>query len=210
MIMKKEVVLVLVIGVILSIRSQAQFVHKPSIELGYVQHNNSLNVDEYLKFKYIYNNSDKLIGLNLKLVFPTEIEYLDFIVGSLIEKQNITRTHNVKNGITADYDKIHNGGGVYFGIAPKLKWKYFGLTSEFAIGILSYKEYTGIFNNAYEPYVDEYIRKASSGLGAISSVGIYLQVGKLRINPNFQSIFSGGDQSSFLFYGFNLPVSYQF
>ena len=113
-------------------------------------------------------------------------------------------------GYTNSYDYVFNGGGIYAGISPKLKGKYIGLTSEFAIGVLSFKEYLGIFNNVYEPFVDIYEKKTSSGLGALSSVGFYLKLGKFSINPSANTIFTGSSSASFLFYGFTLPLAYQF
>lgn len=209
-IMKHCIILLLTLFTLTQFTCKAQFVHTPAIELGYCFHWNKLNEDNYLNFKYYSPSDVTLDGYNIKLVFPTEIKYIDLIIGSLIElNRGEYGSRSWTPGITSANDYKLNGGGVYFGISPKIKGKHFGLTSEFTIGVLSYKEYNGIFNNEYEPYVDEYIRKTSNGLGALSSIGAYVKFGRVCLNPSLQAIFSGGDQASFLFYGFSLPLSIQ-
>ncbi|MFA9392202.1 MAG: hypothetical protein ACERKD_20490 [Prolixibacteraceae bacterium] len=207
----KKIIIVSFFLTLLATESFSQFIKKPSVEIGYCYHKNSLNEEKYLAYKYFYFHDNPLAGLNLKFTFPTEISYLDLVVGSLFEKTTSTYQNDSWNiGIVKAIDYVSNGGGVYIGISPKLKGKHFGLTSEFSIGVLSYKEYASIYNNVVEPYFDENIRKASYGLGAISSVGFYVKAGRLMFNPGIQAVFSGGDQSSFLFYGLNLPLVYQF
>ncbi len=108
------------------------------------------------------------------------------------------------------HDYIINGGGVYFGISPKLKGKFISLTSMFGAGFFSFKEYVSIVNNIYDPFADEHDLKASYGPGAISSVGLGIRIWKLGINPSVVAIYSGGAGASFTFYGFNLPITLQF
>jgi hypothetical protein len=52
--------------------------------------------------------------------------------------------------------------------------------------------------------------KYSGGLGGLASLGAYAKVWRISVNPNFQTIYSGGGNSSFLFWGFNLPVAFYF
>lgn len=91
-----------------------------------------------------------------------------------------------------------------------LKRKHFGLTSEFAIGVFSFKEYIGIFNNTVQPYIDKFDKKASHGLGAKASFGAYVKFWKLGIHPTVDAIYSGGANASFLFYGMTIPLTYTF
>ena len=187
---------------------------KPKVEIGYLYLYNTLNADSYFKLKYSNatdNKNANIGGLNLKLNFPTKYEYLDITVGALIMKgfDEIDLGYINPNSVNA-HDYIINGGGVYFGISPKLKGKFIGLTSDFGIGIFSFKEYVSIVNNSTVPFVEEHDLKASYGLGAISSIGILFNVGKIGINPSLIGVFSGGSETSFTFYGFNFPLTYHF
>ncbi|RLD58184.1 MAG: hypothetical protein DRJ01_12910 [Bacteroidetes bacterium] len=188
--------------------------NKPKVQIGYLHLYNKLNADSYFRLKYsnATNNSEANIGgLNLKLDFPTKYKYVDITVGALIMKgfDEIDLGYIDPSSVNA-HDYNINGGGVYIGISPKIKGKYISLTSAFGIGVFSFKEYISIVNNSTQPFVDEHNLKASYGLGAISSIGIYLNVGKIGINPSLMGIFSGGSETSFTFYGFNIPLSYQF
>lgn len=187
---------------------------KPKLEIGYLDLYNNLNTDNYFKFKYSYstdNGKANIGGLSLKINIPTKHEYLDIIVGSVFMKgfDEIDFGYVNPSSVNA-HDYIINGGGVYFGISPKLKGKFIGLTSDFGLGVFSFKEYVSIVNNKIEPFVDEHNQKASYGLGAISSIGMYINIGKVGLSPSFVSIFSGGSETSFTFYGFNFLLSWQF
>jgi len=187
---------------------------KPKVEIGYLHLYNKLNADSYFKLKYSNatdNGNANIGGLNLKLSLPTKYEYIDITVGALIMKgfDEIDLGYINPSSVNAHAYNI-NGGGVYFGVSPKLKSKYISLTSDFGIGIFSFKEYVSIVNNSTMPFIDEHNLKASYGLGAFSSIGISFNVGKIGFNPSFAGIFSGGSGTSFTFYGFNFPLTYQF
>lgn len=175
---------------------------------------NSLNGDNYYNFKYSSAPNTKetsMSGVNLKLILPTKNKYIDLIFGSMLLLGNDELGSNSwSSGNTNSFDYTLNGGGVYFGISPKLKGKFIGLTSDFAIGVFSFKEYLGIFNNIQEPFSDVYQKKTSYGLGAMSAIGIYLKFGKIGINPSVNAIYSGSSNASFLFYGFTLPITFNF
>lgn len=184
------------------------------VELGYMVISNSLNADDYHDFKYMHviDNANAFIrGANLKFTFPTRWKYLDATAGALLIRcldESGTSAIDVSH-INADAYNL-NGGGVYLGISPKLKGKHFGLTSDLAVGVLSFKEYISIVNNVIAPYVDEHNLKASYGLGAVSSVGFYVSFWRMGINPSLTCIFSGGASSSFTFWGLNIPITIQF
>lgn len=99
---------------------------------------------------------------------------------------------------------------MFAGISPKLKGEYFGLTSEFGLGVFSYKDYYTSFNNTTDPSVEIEAKKTTYGPGAMSSLGFYVKVGRFGINPNVNAFFSGGASGSFLFYGASLPITFQF
>jgi hypothetical protein len=186
---------------------------KPSIEIGYTVLFNSLNSDNYANFNSSLANWNNtvLTGVNLKFVVNSKQSFLDYFVGTLfmVGADQLGST-GWTPGNTASSDYVTNGGGVYAGISPKLKKKNFGLTSEFAIGVFSFKEYQAIYNNMGTPVVDIYDKKTSAGLGAMSSLGFYLKIGKIGISPSVEAIFSGSSSASFLFYGFNFPLIYEF
>lgn len=188
--------------------------NKPKIQIGYLHLYNKLNADNYFKLKYTNatdNSEANISGLNFKFDFPTKYQYVDITIGALIMKGlDEIDIENVNPSSINSHDYNINGGGVYIGISPKIKGKYIGLTSDFGIGVFSFKEYVNIVNNQTPPFVDEHNLKASHGLGAISSIGIYVNIGKIGINPSLTGIFSGGSGASFTFYGFYIPLYYQF
>ena len=203
--MKKTFIL-LFLGLSLSLFSQGEEKNKfIQLETGFLFHFNQLNIDSYL------NNRDPagsasasgLIGIDLRFCMPTKLDYLDFSFGMVLEK-------GWDQYLTSSSDYIINGGGVYSGISPKIKWKNFGLTSLFAVGVLSYKEYYYYYSTLPDPDVDIHEKKTSFGLGAMSSIGVYGKIGPVGIHPQAQVIFSGGDGASFLFYGFVIPLTIQF
>ncbi|MBD8488786.1 hypothetical protein IFO69_08520 [Echinicola sp. CAU 1574] len=183
---------------------------KIEFSIGPSFHSNSLNEDAYYDFKIpnkvLTPENEILNGVNLKVSLPTKRDYLDLIVGTIYE-WGASSIGTYSSNTSNDY-KI-NGGGVYAGISPKLNGEHFGLTSEFAIGVFSYKETIVAYNdNSSESSVDIYDRRNSQGLGALSSIGFYVKFGKLGINPNLNAIFSGGNNASFTFYGFTVPLTY--
>lgn len=147
-------------------------------------------------------------GLNLKFTFPSKVEFLDIICGVIAERDATTYIGGISQGSGSDY--LLNGGGVYAGISPKLKGKHFGLTSELAIGVFSYKEVISVVRQNTSPAIDYNDRRTSAGLGGLASVGAYARYGRIGINPNFNMVISGGDNASFLFYGFTLPLTIAF
>ena len=79
----------------------------------------------------------------------------------------------------------------------------------FALGAFSYKNYYIEYDNSLhlDEVIDIYDKQASFGLGGISSIGIYAKYKRIGINPSVQLIFSGGNDNSFLFYGFCFPIT---
>ncbi len=186
---------------------------KPSVEIGYSVLFNNLNSDHYANFKSSLPSWDNTVlnGLNIKVAVNSKYSFLDYFVGTtfMVGADQLGST-GWAPGNTNSSDYVFNGGGVYAGISPKLKTKHFGLTSEFAVGVFSFKEYKAIFNNVNEPYVDFYDKNTSAGLGALSSVGFYLKAGRFGISPSVNAIFTGSSSASFLFYGFNFPITFYF
>lgn len=182
---------------------------KLQVEAGPVFHFNNLNEDKYSFLKAGESiGTEKLIGINMKFTIPSSLEYLDYIAGTIYEKDATTYSGGWSQGNGSHY-KL-NGGGVYAGISPKLKGKHFGLTSELAVGIFTYKEYISVVRDRSNPPVDFHERNSSAGLGALASVGAYARFGRFGINPNFNMVFSGGGNSSFIFYGLTLPLTISF
>lgn len=182
-----------------------------SIEAGYLMISDQLNEDAYLSDKlagwFLFSSNDRfsLNGVNIKLTKTTKREYLDIICGVLFLRDRNTTISNLS-------DENQNGGGVYFGISPKYKTKHFGLTSDLAIGVLSFKNYMHAYYQIPNggQLIDDHVTKASQGLGAMSSIGFYVNIGRFSINPNFMLIFSGGSNASFTYYGVNIPLVFKF
>jgi len=187
---------------------------KLQIDLGYVYMSNDLNGDYYYDFQYGGAPDSKVAtmgGGNLKFTLQTKNKHIDLISGTIfLVGRDSYGSRGWAPGNTNSTDYLLNGGGVYAGISPKIKGKHIGLTTDLAIGVFSFKEYITIFNNISAPFMDVHDKRTSYGLGAMSSVGFYVRYWKIGLNPSVNAIFSGGANASFLFYGFVLPVTYQF
>jgi hypothetical protein len=177
---------------------------KIQVEVGLVFHKNDLNEDNYLNNKSPWGlSSDRLMaGADLRFTVPSKLDFIDFTFGTIIE--------NCWDEYDATTDYKLNGGGVYAGISPKFKSKFFGFTSLLSVGVFSYKEYFAFYRESPLPVIDIYEKKASFGFGAMSSIGIYGKIGPVGIHPQAQAIFTGGNNASFLFYGFVIPLTIQF
>lgn len=214
--MKQIIVIILACAFTLNLPAQEEKAvsKKLQIELGYVFMRNHLNGDYYYNFQYGGAPDLKVTAMgggNLKFTFPTKYRYLDLVFGTIFMVGNDSYgSRGWAPGNTSSTDYLLNGGGVYGGISPKIKGKYIGLTSDLAIGVFSFKEYITIFNNISVPFMAVHDKRTSYGLGAMSSVGFYLRYWKIGLNPSVNAIFSGGANASFFFYGFVLPVTYQF
>lgn len=212
---KKIVIIILSLLMFFSAFAQdnvfIKFDKKPKVELGLMVTYNNLNEDRYLSYMTsgIINGYSNMAGVNLKLEFETKIDYLDIEFGALILNDLHQNINWWNPGQTNSTYYIQNGGGVYCGVSPKIKGKHIGLSSEFGVGIFSFKEYSIYVNNVTEPFIYEHDLKASNGLGALSSVGMYVNIWRIGINPSLFAIFTGGANTSFIFYGFNLPISIQ-
>ena len=212
--MMKNLTLFIVLMMLTNVlNSQTSEKSKPtySIEAGYLMISDNLNDDYYLDdryggwFSYGENEGINLIGLNLKMSMETKLNFIDLVCGALFLKDMFTN-----NSSTSDYHQ--NGGGVYLGISPKFKTKHFGLTSDFGVGVLSFKKYMHAYYQIPNggKLIDDHVTKASQGLGAMSSIGFYVNIGRFSINPNFMLIFSGGSNASFTYYGVNIPLVFKF
>jgi hypothetical protein len=186
---------------------------KFQLEIGYSQLYNRLNDNDYYNFQYSLPNfaDDILSGFDLKLSKETDYKNIDLILGtSFLFQPNSSSESGFVIGNTSRYHHLINGGGVYLGIRPHTTWKHFGLKGELAIGVFSFKEYLGIFNNQTQPNINVLDKRASNGLGAKASFGFYAKVWRLGVAPTVDALYSGGAQASFLFYGFTVPITYQF
>jgi hypothetical protein len=202
----KKTLLLLFLGLSFSLFGQGEKkINKIQLEAGFLFHWNNFNIDSYLDNRDPSGsaNATGLVGIDLRFSMPTRLDYLDFSFGTVLEK-------GWDQYLTSSSDYIINGGGVYAGVSPKIRWKNIGLTSLFAVGVLSYKEYYYYYSSIPDPDVDIHEKKASFGFGAMSSVGIYGKIGPVGIHPQAQAIFTGGNNASFLFYGFVIPLTIQF
>ncbi len=191
--------------------SQERSGYNGQISFGYIYMNNRLNKTNYYNFKADNTplNNTSMSGINLKYTYPTNNPNLDIIFGTLflLGNDDLGST-SWTSGHTNSSDYALNGGSIYAGISPELKGRIFGLTSEFIIGIFSFKEIISVYNNISSAIIDINDSK-SSVFGGMSSFGFYLNLGKFGINPSVNGIYAGG-KDSFIFYGFNIPVTFSF
>lgn len=186
------------------------------VEVGFGVFSNSLNRDAYLDMNYpsgVISGDSKLKAFNLKFTAPTRYRNLDLIFGAMaIIGQNYdSYIVDVGGYDRRGYQYLMNGGGGYAGISPKWKTKYFGLTSDFAVGIFPIKEYASavIADEAHPNFTNVNQNKASV-FGAMASVGFYVNVWRIGINPTFNVLYAGGAGAGFFLYGFMLPLTITF
>lgn len=196
--MKAPVLLIVLILFPFASFPQGEKMKGLSLEVGYNVLFNGLNEDNHLADAagWLFTGNS-MSGLGLRVI--KENQYFNIVAGCLIMADN-----NENFTTTSDY--LLNGGGVYAGICPKIKGKHIGLTSEFAVGIFSFKEYITL----NDPPLILHEKNASSGLGGLSSVGMYVKFGRISFDPAVEVIFSGGANTSFLFYGIRLPLTIHF
>ncbi len=186
------------------------------VEVGFGVFSNSLNRDAYLDMNYpsgIISGDSKMKAFNLKFTAPTRYRNLDLIFGAMaIIGQNYdSYIVDVGGYDRRGYQYLMNGGGGYAGISPKWKTKYFGLTSDFAVGIFPIKEYaSAVLADEAHPNFTNVNQNKASVFGAMASVGFYVNVWRIGINPTFNVLYAGGAGAGFFLYGFMLPLTITF
>jgi hypothetical protein len=172
------------------------------IDLGFVHHYNTWNSNNYAgSYSGGDSEGNKMTGIELRLRMESPVPGVDFVIGTIIEK--------CWDSFELSYDDYKlNGGGVYAGINPKLGTRNIAITALMGIGVFAYQEH--IANVDLYDGTEFYEKNSSRGLGAISSIGVAARVGPVGVNPQIQAIFSGGDGSSFVFWGFVIPLTFEF
>ncbi len=209
--MKKAICILSVLFIFLLGYSQQENNTLIRVEIGPCLHFNSLNEDNYLNYmnrSYLVENTS-MAGLNLKFIMNIQPK-MDIVFGAIAEVGlDDYGSSGFNPGSTNSIDYVLNGGGVYVGLNPHVGGKHIGMDAEICGGFLAYKEYRALFNNTDQPYVSVYDKK-SSFLGGIASLGFYLRGKNIGISPEAQLIMAGGNNGSFLFYGFNVPLTVSF
>ncbi len=218
MVMKK--LLLIIICALFVVPAMAQTTEKErmpfKVEVGFGVFSNSLNRDAYLDMNYpsgVITGDDKMQVFNLKFTTPTRYRNLDLVFGAMaiIGHSYDTYTVDVGGYERQGYQYLMNGGGVYAGISPKWKTKYFGLTSDFAVGIFPIKEYaSAVLADEAHPNFTNVNQNKASVFGAMASVGFYVNVWRIGINPTFNVLYAGGTGTGFFLYGFMLPLTVTF
>ncbi|MGL5317860.1 MAG: hypothetical protein ACRC9Q_04100 [Bacteroidales bacterium] len=133
-------------------------------------------------------------ALTAKLSLATKWSFLDLSVGGI---------KLIKYG---DEEDCINGGGVYVGVSPKFKRKYFGITSDLGIGAFGIRQYKNVLLLDKSRSITSY---GGAGLGAYMALGVYFKYKQLSINPSVCCFFNGGD-ISYMMTGINIPLVYHF
>lgn len=133
-------------------------------------------------------------ALTAKLSMATKWSFLDLSVGGI---------KLIKYG---DEEDCINGGGVYVGISPKFKRKYFGITSDLGIGAFGIRQYKNVLLLDRSRSITSY---GGAGLGAYMALGVYFKYKRFSINPSVCCFFNGGD-TSYMMSGINIPLVYHF
>ena len=216
--MKK--VLLLALCVVLWQTLEAQKISKErlpiTVEAGFGIFNTDLNLDVFMDMNYptqggkIYGQGN-IKAFNLKFTTETRYRNLDLIFGAMALIGERYNQFSVGTYEKDGYQYLMNGGGVYAGISPKWKTKYFGLTSDFAVGIFPIKEYaSAVLADEAHPNFTNVNQNKASVFGAMASVGFYVNVWRIGINPTFNVLYAGGAGAGFFPYGFMLPLTITF
>lgn len=180
-----------------------------NISFGYGLLYNDLNEDYYMLYKYQgYTDLYSLDNFSLKVEIPTKYNFLDLTFGATYTVDKLEYGDNL-SWVVGSYGRSNeylNGGSIYMGISPKLKFKYFGLTSEFCLGYYTYRQHLTLFDLTQNPTIDVHQVIETSGLGAQINAGVYFKIWRIGINPKISYVLSADSDASYLFYGFEVPL----
>lgn len=212
--MKKNLLIILVLMINLVAKSQeVSKKNNFNISVGYGFLYNDLNEDSYYWYKYQeYTVLENIENYSLKVEIPTKLKYLDITFGAsyAVDRLSYGDGDYCEQGVYGRGNEYLNGGSIYFGVSPKLKFKYFGLTSELNIGYYTYRHHFSSFDLTLNPPVDVNMTKETSGLGAQINAGVYLKLWRVGVNPKISYILSSDYDASFIFYGFEIPLNIYF
>jgi len=224
--MKKYLIVLLLICNTYQLFAQEKKEFKISLAIGRSFLNTMTNNTNLLYAKYEGSDLSRLYELSpneerafsLELTLPSKHENINYVAGSLFMQGVETWMSDNFGSGTVDDEFVYtyyvnseiNGGGVYGGLETKAGNKHIGITAKFTVGVFSFKNSTTILDKRTDPIIEVSDYKYSGGLGGLASLGAYAKVWRISVNPNFQTIYSGGGNSSFLFWGFNLPVAFYF
>lgn len=206
----KKILLFLLISLInlVAISQEVSKKNNFNLHFGYGFIYNDLNNDSYFWYKYPdYDKFDMLQNYTLKVEIPTKLKYLDLIFGASFANDLLYYADGdgCVQGAYGRGNQFMNGGSIFTGVSPKLKFKNFGLTSEIRIGYFTYREHLSFYDTVYEK-VDVHERIESSGLGAQINAGFYLKLWRIGVNPQANFILSADADASYIFYGFEIPL----
>jgi len=210
--MKKISIIFFLFILSMQVFSQRDTLRLCRVEFGWGFQFNQLNEDRY--FSYMSENyspfAESMQGFTLRFSM-NYFENADLFFGAMVHLgTGKYGMFSYNPGSTNSTDYVLNGGGVFMGIRPHTRGKHFGLDAELAAGILAYKEYRVFYDNVSSPVPESVYDKKSSVFGGTAGIGFYLRGKTIGINPEFQVIMAGGNNGSFLFYGFNVPLTIDF
>jgi len=224
--MKHTIITIALAFFILAVNAQEKKEFKTSLAIGSSFINVMTNYSNLIYAKYEGSELSRMNELSpnkerafsLELSMHSKRENINYVFGSFFMQG--VETWGSKNFIndtdSEEFTYIYyvnseiNGGGVYSGIQANVGHVNFGITAKFTLGLFSFKNNTDILDKRTNPITEVTDYKYSGGLGGLASLGAYAKVWRISVNPNFQTIYSGGGNSSFLFWGFNLPVAFYF
>lgn len=189
----------LFIFLIISLSYSAAYSQKSkfSAELGFMY----LRTDAVTSPEALYGaNGYDPMGVSAKVTATTKWDFLDLCIGAY----RVTHASDYYSG--DGFDKFRSGG-VYIGVSPKWKTKYFGITSDFAVGAMGARQIKEVPSSGESKIYS--VDRGSTGLGAYMSLGFYVKYKRFSLNPVVCCIITGGD-ASYMLTGFNIPLVYHF
>ncbi|MFC1785632.1 hypothetical protein ACFL0J_08430 [Candidatus Neomarinimicrobiota bacterium] len=151
-------------------------------------------------------------GYRVEFSIPSKINYLYYYTGFTFHRggKNFSRSDNNAYDFNISGETTLFGGGIYGGLSLKSGKEYFGILSKIGIGYFAYQ-----YNREMDiyPYYEENSRivKAisSSSIGGIFDFGFYIGSEKIKLNPSFHSIITGGKKLTIAAPGGSLIIIYK-
>jgi hypothetical protein len=208
--MKKIGFIVLCFSFHLIVNSQDRPNDNFEFRLGLAIHNQVFH-DKYYDYKYnIDTEIDMINGFNLEIAIPSKFSYIKFIAGLIYEKYSL-EPNSWSYPSTNVFEHSLNGGGLYLGINPNVGNKYIGISASLNLGYFSYKNTITYINNELQNSdINIHDIYSTGGLGASSTLGLYIRYWKIGINPSLSLILSGNKSTNFIFSGIIVPFTIYF
>ena len=192
-----------------SVSGQDFFKEGTEFRIGATLYDNFLNDDFYLDDRFDMDRVPYTFGVHVEVLKETSIKHLHLIAGMAVEYGNLGSS-TTGFPVARTEESTLTGGGIYLGINPKFGNENIGLTSTLALGYFTYRERNVMLDFSNGNSIDIREIRSTGGLGATSSLGVYLRLKGIGVTPALSLAMSGNQETNFVFYGVKVPVTFYF